>query len=74
VLTASQVKPDGPVLMTRIQVQLQTAPVGCNTNAVIRVSDGTNTQTLTLTAAANDSGPLSVPYAAGTPITVGVSV
>jgi hypothetical protein len=62
--------------MTRIQVYLQTSPVGCNTNAVVQISDGTpgGTKTLTLAAAANDSGPLSVNYSAGVPINVGVSV
>ncbi|HWW87355.1 MAG TPA: choice-of-anchor tandem repeat GloVer-containing protein, partial [Vicinamibacterales bacterium] len=75
VFTASRFTPDGNLTMTGIQVQLETAPVGCVTNAVIRVSDGTpaGTRTLTLTSAANDSGPLAVDYSAGTPITVGIS-
>ena len=62
--------------MTRIQVSLGTAPLGCSTNAVIQISDGTpaGTKTLMLTAAANDSGPLAVDYSAGTPILVRLSI
>jgi len=61
--------------MTRIQVGLRTAPAGCSTNAVVQITDGTpaGTKTLTLTAAANDSGPLAIDYSAGTPILVSVS-
>ena len=75
VLTAGRFTPDGNLTMTRIQVSLHTAPTGCNTNAVVQVSDGTpaGTKTLTLTAAAGDSGPLAVNYSAGTVLTVGIS-
>jgi hypothetical protein len=76
VFTAGRLTPDGNLSVTRIQVGLGTAPLGCTTNAVIQISDGTSagTKTLTLTAAANDSGPLAVNYSAGTPILVGVSI
>jgi hypothetical protein len=76
VVTAARLTPDGNLTVTRIQVSLGTAPLGCTTNAVIQISDGTaaRTKTLTLTAAANDSGPLAVNYSAATPILVGVSV
>lgn len=76
VFTGGRFTPDGNLTVTRMQVHLQTAPIGCNTNAVIQISDGTpaGTKTLMLTAAANDSGPLAVNYSAGTPILVGVSV
>ena len=52
-----------------------TAPTGCNTNAVIQLSDGTvgGTRLLSIASAANDSGAISVNYAAGVPITIGVS-
>jgi hypothetical protein len=74
VFTGGRFTPDGNLTLTRIQVYLQAAPSGCNTNAVVQISDGTpaGTKTLTLTAAANDSGPLAVNYTAGTPISVGV--
>lgn len=75
-MTAARLTPDGNLTVTRIQVSLGTAPLGCHTNAVIQVSDGSaaRTKTLTLTAAANDSGPLALDYSAGTPILVGVSI
>ena len=68
--------PDGNLTVTRIHVQLQTAPAGCRINTVIRMTDGTTggTQTLTLMAASNDSGPLALNYSAAVPINVGVSV
>ena len=76
VFTAARLTPDGNLTVTRIQVGLGTAPVGCSANAVIQISDGTaaGTKTITLTAAANDSGPLAVNYSAGTPILVALSI
>jgi len=76
VFTAGRITPDGNLTVTRIQVQLQTTPAVCKTAAVIQITDGTiaGTRTLPLQAASSDSGPLSVNYAAGVPITVGVSV
>jgi hypothetical protein len=59
--------------MTRIQVQLRTAPKNCNVDAVIQVSQGATTKTITLTALANDSGTIAVNFAAAAPILVGVS-
>jgi hypothetical protein len=44
----------------------------CATNAVIGVSDGTVTQTVTVATQANDSGPIAQNYSAGKPLTVGV--
>jgi len=74
--TASTFTPNTPITLTRIQVQLGSAPAGCSRYAVLRVSDGTvpGTKTLPIVAAANDSGVLAVNYAAGIPVTVGVSV
>ena len=76
VLTAAWFTPDGDIAMTRVQVSLQTPPAGCKTNAVLQISDGTlaGTKTLAVTAANRDSGPLSVPYSAGRPISLGISV
>jgi hypothetical protein len=75
VFTGGRFTPDGNLTVTRIQVYLQTAPDGCDTNAVVQIGDGTpdGTNALTLAAAANDSGPLAVNYAAGVPISVVVS-
>lgn len=59
--------PNGNITVTQIQAQALTAPSGCKTNLALQLSDGTlaGTATLTVTAAANDSGPLSLDYAAG---------
>jgi hypothetical protein len=64
---------DKAITVTRIQVQAKTAPSGCGTNAAVRVTDGTTPQTVTVSAAANDSGALAQNYAAGAVITVSVS-
>jgi hypothetical protein len=73
--TASTFTPDNRITMTRIQAQVVIAPLGCTQNAVLQVSDGTpaGTKTLTVTAAANDSGPIAVNYSASAPIRVSVS-
>jgi hypothetical protein len=74
VFTAGKLTPDGNLSVTRIQVGLGTAPI--RSDAVIQIADGTpnRTKTITLTAAANDSGPLAVNYSAGRPILVGLSI
>jgi len=61
--------------MTRIQAQAVAAPVGCTTNAVLTLSDGTpaGTRTLVITGAANDSGPIAFNYSAGATLTLKVS-
>ena len=73
--TASKFTPDNGITVTRIQVQVVIPPFGCTRNAILKVSDGTptGTQTLTITAAANDSGPIAVNFAARVPIAVSVS-
>jgi hypothetical protein len=63
---------DKAVTITRVQVQAKTAPAGCTTNAVIRVSDGTTPVNLTVAAAANDSGAISQNYPAGATLTISV--
>lgn len=63
---------DKAVTITRMQVQAKTAPSGCTTNAIVRLTDGATPVNLTLTAAANDSGPIAQNYAAGAALTVSV--
>jgi hypothetical protein len=63
---------DKAVSVTRVQVQAKTAPAGCTTNAIVRLSDGTSPVNVTIAASANDSGAIIQNYAAGASITVGV--
>ena len=63
---------DKAISVTRVQVQAKTAPVGCTTNAVVRVSDGTTSQDVTLSAASNDSGAIIKNYGAAAALTVAV--
>jgi hypothetical protein len=55
-----------------VQVQVKTPPSGCTTNAVVRLSDGTTNQDVTISGAANDSGAIAKNYAAGAALTVSV--
>ena len=64
--------PDKAVTVTRLQVQAKTAPSGCTTNAIVRLSDGTTPVNLTVAATANDSGSISQNYAAGASLTIAV--
>ncbi|HWZ96911.1 MAG TPA: hypothetical protein VN025_04050 [Candidatus Dormibacteraeota bacterium] len=61
---------DKALTITRVQVQAKTAPSGCTTNAVVRLTDGTTPVNLTISAAANDSGAIAQNYAAGASITL----
>jgi hypothetical protein len=63
---------DKALTVTRVQVQAKTAPAGCSTNAVVRLTDGTSPVNVTIAAAANDSGPITQNYAAGAALTVAV--
>jgi hypothetical protein len=63
---------DKAVTITRVQVQAKTAPSGCTTNTVVRLTDGTTPVNVTISAAANDSGAISQSYAAGSALTVAV--
>jgi hypothetical protein len=56
---------DKAVTITRVQVQAKTAPSGCTTNAVVRLTDGTTPVSATISGAANDSGVIAQNYAAG---------
>jgi len=73
--TASTFTPDTAIKVTRIQAQAAFPPLSCISNGVISLSDGTpaGTKTLTVTGAANDSGPITVNYPAGAILTVSVS-
>jgi hypothetical protein len=63
---------DKAVTVTRVQVQAKTAPAGCSTNAIVRLTDGTSPVNVTIAAAANDSGPITQNFAAGAVLTVSV--
>lgn len=63
---------DKAITVTRVQAQLKTAPSGCSTSAIARLTDGSTPINLTLSAAANDSGTISQSYAAGSVMTVAV--
>jgi len=58
------------VTITRVQVQAKTAPAGCTTNAIVRLTDGTTPVNVTISAAANGSGAISQNYAAGASLQV----
>ena len=70
--TSATWTPDKAVTITRVQVQAKTAPSGCTTNAVVRLTDGTSPINVTISAAANDSGAITQNYAAAASLTVAV--
>ena len=63
---------DKSLTITRVQVQAKTAPSGCTTNAVVRLTDGTTPVNVNITGAANDSGAIAQNYSAGVAITLSV--
>ncbi len=63
---------DKAITVTRVQVQAKTAPAGCTTNAIARLTDGTAPVNVTVSAAANDSGAIAQNYAAGASLSVAV--
>ena len=63
---------DKAITVTRVQAQAKTAPNGCSTNAIIRLTDGTSPVNLTISSSANDSGAISQNYAAGAVLTLSV--
>ena len=63
---------DKAVTVTRVQAQAKTAPAGCSTNAVVRVTDGTTPVNVTVSATANDSGAITQNYATGAAVTIAV--
>ena len=70
--TGSTWTPDKAVTVTRVQVQAKTAPAGCSTNAVVRLTDGASPINVTISAPANDSGVISQNYAAAASLTLSV--
>ncbi|HUL16951.1 MAG TPA: hypothetical protein VLV88_13215 [Terriglobales bacterium] len=70
--TGSTITLDKAITVTRVQVQAKTAPSACSTNAIVRLTDGTTNQDVTINAAANDSGAIAKNYAAGASLTVSV--
>jgi len=68
--TVAALTPDNSIQVTRIQAQVGIPPSKCSTNAAFIVSDGTTTQSLPITAAANDSGPIAIKFSAGSHITL----
>jgi hypothetical protein len=70
--TGSTWTPDKAVTVTRVQVQPKTAPAGCTTNAIVRLTDGTTPVNVTVSAAANDSGAITQNYSAGASLIVAV--
>lgn len=69
---ASTLTPDNGIVVTRIQAQSAVLSSGCKPQAVLQLSNGISSQSLTLTGLASDSGPTSVKFNAGTPITLAV--
>jgi hypothetical protein len=63
---------DKAITVTRLQAQAKTAPAGCTTNAVIRLTDGTTAVNVTIATAANDSGAITQNYAAGATLTLSI--
>ena len=66
--------PDNAIEVTRIQVTTAIAPSGCSISATVRLSDGTptGTQDVTINSGSVSTGPLSLLYSSGLPITVSV--
>lgn len=66
--------PANDIVLTRIEADAVIPPSGCTNNILLQVSDGTvaGTKTLALAADENDTGPLSINYAAGTTLRLSV--
>jgi len=62
--------PANAITVTRIEAQALIAPSACKSNLVLRLSDGTvaGTTSLPVGAAQNDSGVLTLAYAAAAPV------
>ncbi|GEM_PF-6324818 len=71
--TALTWTPDLPIIVTRLQATVKTAPAGCTTNAVVSLTQGGAVVTLPILAAGNDSGAIVLSLAAGTPVTLAVT-
>ena len=70
---ASVFTPDTAIKVTRVQLQMADSPKKCTVGAQVRVSDGATSTVLTVDSVSEDSGPVSLNFAAGVPIAVEVS-
>jgi hypothetical protein len=64
--------PDTAIKVTRVQLQMAEAPKRCTAGAQVRVSDGATSTVLVVDSVSEDSGALSLSFAAGVPIAVEV--
>jgi hypothetical protein len=73
---ASTFTPDTAIVVTRVETRFATPVASCARHAILLVTDGTpaGTVALPLTAAANDTGPVSVSFAAGTRVDARIAV
>lgn len=71
--TAGTCTLDKGITVTRVEVTLKTAPAGCATPAVVELTDGTTPMNVTISGAANDSGPQAQNYAQGAVMNISVS-
>jgi len=65
--------PDKDITVTRIEAQAKTAPVGCTTNALVNITDGTRSQNVGIASIRNDSGPITQNYDNGKTLSIGIS-
>lgn len=73
--TGLTIKPDRGIVITRVEIQCLTTPVGCTQDASIRVTNGSNPIDTLLTSGsgpAYDSGAVSAAYAAGATVTISI--
>ena len=71
--TASTLTPPEDITVTRVEAQTAGPGLDCSALAIISVSNGTASVTLSVTTLANDTGPVNTKFVAGIPITVNVS-
>jgi hypothetical protein len=71
--TASTLTPSEDITVTRMEAQVVGSGLDCFAAAVISVSNGTASVTLSIKSLANDTGPVNTSFVAGIPITVSVS-
>jgi hypothetical protein len=67
--TASTITLDHNIVVTRIEVTLKTAPMGCSSNAVVRLNGSTILDSV-LDSAVNDSGPIDLAMDQSIPVQV----
>ena len=70
--TAATFTPDRAIRITRVQVQLKTAQVGCGVHAFLTVSNGSSAVSVGSIQGVAYDQPVAVDFAASTPIAVSV--